>query len=93
MSDIVERLRERAESYRMGGPSSEHTAAMLDEAATAIERMCAEIARLTAQLEEARAIAKSAWLTCPFGELADADLMSQLSEHIADRIKALTVSP
>lgn len=33
---LVERLRERAESYRMGGPSSEHTAALLDEAATAL---------------------------------------------------------
>lgn len=46
MSDIVKRLRERAESYRMGGPSSEHTAAMLDEAAAAIEAQRAEIARL-----------------------------------------------
>lgn len=31
--DIVERLRERAASYRMSGPSAEHTAALLDEAA------------------------------------------------------------
>lgn len=36
IASLVERLRERAESYRMGGPSSEHTAALLDEAATAL---------------------------------------------------------
>jgi hypothetical protein len=34
--DIVERLQQRAESYRSGGPSSEHTAALLDEAAITI---------------------------------------------------------
>jgi hypothetical protein len=39
MSTLAERLRERAESYRMGGPSSEHTAAMLDDAAAEIERL------------------------------------------------------
>ena len=36
IASLVDRLRERAESYRMGGPSSEHTAALLDEAATAL---------------------------------------------------------
>lgn len=36
MMDIVDRLHQRAESYRLGGPSSEHTAALLDEAAAAI---------------------------------------------------------
>lgn len=48
---LVERLRERAESYRMGGPSSEHTAALLDEAATALAAKDAELAAK----EEARA--------------------------------------
>ena len=48
---LVERLRDRAESYRMGGPSSEHTAAILDEAATALEAQAAELAAK----EEARA--------------------------------------
>ena len=36
-TDLVARLRERAASYRMSGPSSEHTAAILDEAAAEIE--------------------------------------------------------
>jgi len=39
MSDIVEKLRERAMSYRAGGPSSEHTAVMLVQAADEIERL------------------------------------------------------
>lgn len=46
MKALAERLRERAESYRMGGPSAEHTAAMLEEAATALEAAAAEIERL-----------------------------------------------
>lgn len=45
-SELVERLRNRAESYRMGGPSSEHTAALLDEAAARIEALEADKARL-----------------------------------------------
>ena len=32
-------LRERAASYRLGGPSAEHTAVMLDKAADEIERL------------------------------------------------------
>lgn len=32
-------LRERAKSYREGGPSSEHTAKMLEDAADEIERL------------------------------------------------------
>jgi predicted trehalose synthase len=43
MSDIVERLRERATSYRAGGPSSEHTATILEEAAAEIERLNREL--------------------------------------------------
>jgi hypothetical protein len=39
MSDLVERLRERATSYRAGGSSSEHTAVMLDEAADRIAQL------------------------------------------------------
>lgn len=35
-ADLIERLRERAASYRLGGPSSEHTALMLEEAADAL---------------------------------------------------------
>lgn len=36
MTDIVEELTERAASYRLGGPSSEHTALLLERAATQI---------------------------------------------------------
>jgi hypothetical protein len=36
---LIERLRDRACSYRQGGPSSEHTAALLDEAAVALEAL------------------------------------------------------
>jgi hypothetical protein len=43
---LEKELRERATSYRQGGPSSEHTAAMLDQAAD-------ELASLRASLEEA----------------------------------------
>jgi hypothetical protein len=39
MADLIERLRERAESYRAGGPSSEHTASLLDEAAEKIDKL------------------------------------------------------
>lgn len=49
-SELVGRLRERAESYRMGGPSSEHTAALLDEAAARIEALEAENAELRKKL-------------------------------------------
>lgn len=45
-SELVERLRNRAESYRMGGPSSEHTAALLDEAAARIEALEAALAKI-----------------------------------------------
>ena len=54
MSDLVERLHERAESYRQGGPSSEHTAVMLDEAASRISQQDAELERLRREVEEAR---------------------------------------
>lgn len=37
MSTLIERLRQRAEGYRVSGPSAEHTAALLDEAAAALE--------------------------------------------------------
>lgn len=36
MSDLVDRLNRRADSYRLGGPSSEHTASLLEEAAVAV---------------------------------------------------------
>jgi chromosome segregation ATPase len=39
---LVERLRERSESYMTGGPSSSHTSALLDEAAARIAELEAE---------------------------------------------------
>ena len=48
-SDIVELARERAISYRECGPSAEHTAAMLDELASHVERLRAELAASTAE--------------------------------------------
>jgi DNA repair exonuclease SbcCD ATPase subunit len=45
MSDdatLVERLRERSKSYMIGGPSSSHTSAMLDEAAARVAELEAE---------------------------------------------------
>jgi hypothetical protein len=39
---LVERLEERAASYRQGGPSSEHTAALLDDAAATIRFLSAD---------------------------------------------------
>lgn len=50
---LVERLRDRAESYRMGGPSSEHTAAILDEAATALASERAAHTETKREMEEA----------------------------------------
>lgn len=35
-SDLIARLQDRAASYRLGGPSSEHTALLLDQAAIAL---------------------------------------------------------
>ena len=40
--DLVGRADARAESYRQGGPSSEHTAALLDELAAALRASRAE---------------------------------------------------
>ncbi len=62
---LVERLRDRAESYRMGGPSSEHTAALLDEAAAALAAERAAHAETKRERDEAlRALE-------PFADAAD----------------------
>lgn len=53
LPEIVTRLRERAESYRQSGPSSEHTAELLDEAADYIET---DVHRLHQALEEIDAL-------------------------------------
>jgi hypothetical protein len=42
-ADIVERLRDRADSYDQSGPSASHTADLLREAADEIERLRAAL--------------------------------------------------
>lgn len=42
LTQLRAELRERAASYRLGGPSSEHTAALLDRAADALDALQAE---------------------------------------------------
>lgn len=56
MTDLKpEDLRERAASYRMDGPSSEHTAKMLDDAADRIDTLLADRARMEKALDHALA--------------------------------------
>ena len=47
--DIITELRERAASYRLGGPSSEHTATLLEKAADEIERLANMVQHAAAQ--------------------------------------------
>lgn len=61
MSDLVERLHERAESYRQSGPSAEHTAVMLEEAASRISQQDAELERLRREVEEAKRTSVGDW--------------------------------
>jgi hypothetical protein len=53
---LVAELRERAASYRLGGPSSEHTAVLLDKAADALESERSRVDRLEKAL---KAVAES----------------------------------
>jgi hypothetical protein len=46
MSDIVEKLEDRAASYEQSGPSAHHTAALLREAKNEIEHQRREISFL-----------------------------------------------
>lgn len=46
-----------------------------------------------AERERCRRIAKGAWLTAPYGEIADADAMCALSEHIEALILAQPAAP
>lgn len=41
--DVITRLHERAESYRQSGPSAEHKAALLDEAAGCISALLGDL--------------------------------------------------
>lgn len=58
----------------------EHMRAALEAAAPAIRK---------AALEEAAKIAKGAWLSCPYGELADVNAMWALSEYTEAAIRTL----
>lgn len=49
--ELVGRLTQRAADYRTGGPSSEHTAIMLDEAAACIREMVEKIDMLEGEIE------------------------------------------
>jgi hypothetical protein len=40
-------------------------------------------------LEEAAGVAKTAWLTCPYGEIADAATMQAVCEHAEAAIRTL----
>lgn len=79
---LVERLRERAESYRMGGPSSEHTAALLDEAATALTTERAAHAETKRERDELKADINS------YAE-ASSNLATELFKAEAQRDEAL----
>ena len=59
MMILEEELRKRAESYRSGGPSSEHTARLLDAAAAQIDYLKALIEVKNETIEELRAKEKS----------------------------------
>lgn len=78
MIDIVNELRERAESYRSGGPSSAHTALLLERAAYEIEDLrhtAAPFARVAA---------------CDIGDSeADADLFAPMAKY--NTVPRLTV--
>jgi hypothetical protein len=53
LNDLRERLLSRAASYRLGGPSSEHSAALYDEAEAAISSLLADMEALKEKLATA----------------------------------------
>jgi chromosome segregation ATPase len=54
MSALVDELRARAASYRQGGPSSEHTAALLDKAADELTTLQSRLEAVKAERDAAR---------------------------------------
>jgi predicted Zn-dependent protease len=48
-SDLIARLQDRAASYRLGGPSSEHTALLLDQAAIALSSQSLSLSEARAE--------------------------------------------
>ena len=53
-SDLIERLQDRAASYRLGGPSSEHTALLLDQAASALSSQSLSLSEAREEIERLR---------------------------------------
>lgn len=53
-SDLIERLQDRAASYRLGGPSSEHTALLLDQAAIALSSQSLSLSEAREEIERLR---------------------------------------
>lgn len=55
-TELRAKLRDRAASYRLGGPSSEHTAALLEEAADELDRVEAKLAEADKHAEKIEAL-------------------------------------
>lgn len=53
-SDLIARLQDRAASYRLGGPSSEHTALLLDQAAIALSSQSLSLSEAREEIERLR---------------------------------------
>lgn len=50
-SDLIAKLQDRAASYRLGGPSSEHTALLLDQAAIALSSQSLSLSEAREEIE------------------------------------------
>lgn len=55
-SDLIERLQDRAASYRLGGPSSEHTALLLDQAASALSSQSLSLSEEREEIERLKGL-------------------------------------
>jgi len=53
-SELVAELQARTTSYRLGGPSSEHTALLLDQAATALSSQSLSLSEAREEIERLR---------------------------------------
>lgn len=53
-SDLIAELQDRAASYRLGGPSSEHTALLLDQAAIALSSQSLSLSEAREEIERLR---------------------------------------
>lgn len=84
---MVARLRERAECYRLGGPSAEHTASILDEAAALIASQAADLAERAKEVLAAQAQADENYQRALAAEAALGNLLAIIhrdsGEHAA----------